>query len=116
LLMRRRPPRSTLAPCTTLFRSVRDGLGKEAAAGAHPALCLTPRTRVLRTTAVNVDNDRVPIEYNRGTRPLMTVELVSRSPEDRDLLDIPKLVPTSTMTQREHIRRGSWTVVLSSWG
>lgn len=44
------------------------------------ALRLTPRTPVLRTTAVNADPAGAPIEYNLGTWPLTAVELVLRAP------------------------------------
>ena len=40
------------------------------------ALRLTPRTPVLRSMAINIAPDGIPIEFNRGTWPLTAVELV----------------------------------------
>src|SRR2546427_7459884 len=65
-LMIRRPPRSTLFPYTTLFRSPAHGQGDQDPAGARSPLSPEPHAE-----------DRYPLRRKRGTRDRKSTRLNS---------------------------------------
>src|SRR2546422_3148129 len=70
--MIRRPPRSTLFPYTTLFRSARDygvyrALSMDGIAVTSPAIFLVDRTSAIRFAYVGRGNEDVP-EDRKSTR------------------------------------------------
>src|SRR3712207_7012008 len=76
-LMRRRPPRSTLFPCTTLFRSLQPGddleqRGLAAAAGADDAEELL---------LGHAEGDPLQRSERAAARPVLESDLLARSEE-----------------------------------
>src|SRR2546421_9677735 len=81
-LMIRRPPRSTLFPYTTLFRSLRNSFLHSGAAGRNRASCATYSTRrdENRTRKFNPGNGTSrSLASRRGRSEEHTSELQSRS-------------------------------------
>src|SRR2546421_2667864 len=100
-LMIRRPPRSTLFPYTTLFRSRRTGQTKQQAPGAAQPLQLGCRSRGSRRAAQRPRqreriDERVPLAHMRSEEH--TSELQSRS----DLVCRLLLEKKKTITNRTY--------------
>src|SRR2546430_9926178 len=99
--MIRRPPRSTLFPYTTLFRSVQDGAG--VTHREHVARGIAPQAEQIRPGRARLDGPRSE-EH--------TSELQSQSNlVCRLLLEKKKNVKLVTLTQAEHVPSFPLTVV-----
>src|SRR5260370_9444016 len=99
-LMIRRPPRSTLFPYTTLFRSVRRIV--------HPAaksqfLVVEPGKVVLRRVLHRIVVGKISLQHNLFSRPLRSEEHTSELQSHLNL--VCRLLLEKKNTTREHLCR-----------